>query len=148
MKWPELVEKFRGTQEKARRRNERAMRGEAEQDLGGGPATQSLLELDRAPSRNGQRSLEEMRGITRPGSGLGKPLPQRPGSAQGGNLPARFNGPASALPGGLGAAGLGNEKGHKSRHSLAGNLGKMIGRGGSRDGRDKRDDAGKPMGRK
>lgn len=133
VKWPELVEKFRATQEKARRRNERAMRGEAEQDLGGGPATRSLLELDTGRRRNGQRSIEELRGHVRPGSGLGKPLPNRPDSAQGGNLPQRVGGgpgPAVNSYGGA-SSGFGNERGHKSRHSLAGNLGKMISRGAS-----------------
>lgn len=52
VRWPELLEKFRNTQERARRRNERIMRGEAAvgvggvDALGGGPATRSLLALD------------------------------------------------------------------------------------------------------
>ena len=136
VKWPELVEKFRGTQEKARRRNERAMRGDSEQDLGGGPATRSLLEVEQPRARNGLRSTEELRGYARPGSGLGKPLPNRPDSAQGNNYPIRSGGPGPAVPTASSLAGLGGEKGHKSRHSLAGNFGRMMSRGGSKDSKD------------
>ena len=157
VKWPELVEKFRGTQEKARRRNERALRGEDQNDLGGGPATRSLLELDTRSSvtRNGKRSIEELR-AARPGSGLGmgKPLPNRPDSAQDSRMPIRSGAQGSNLervggPAG-GYVGLGGEKGHKSRHSLAG-FGKMMGRGGSgsREEKGKKDDAkGGGIGRK
>ena len=216
VKWPELLEKFRQTQEKARRRNERLLRGQNNENEGGydgaadnvGAARRSLLELhidtqsqhhphshsshharhgssaglsnpqgqgqlglnigsnlrssrnvdDRPPASAGLRS-------SRPGSGLGKPLPSRPDSAlsqgrgsldtarpganeyagggrsgsqlgtsveRGGNGGGTYS---SGFRGGeLGAAG---DKGHKSRHSLAG-LGKFasgvgIGRVSSKD---------------
>ena len=54
VRWPELLEKFRQTQEKARRRNERLLRGQngVEHDDGApdtgsgvGAARRSLLEL-------------------------------------------------------------------------------------------------------
>lgn len=89
------------------------MRGAAFEDdaanLGGGPATKSLLELaDSNESRT-----------ARPGSGLAI----RPGSG----LAGREIGPARPGPTTEGAsgAGLGTGPGHKSRHSLAGNLGRF-----------------------
>jgi vacuole morphology and inheritance protein 14 len=113
IKWPELLEKFRATQEKARKRNLALMRGAAFEDdaanLGGGPATKSLLELADAN--------ESVSG--RPGSGLAI----RPGSGFAG----REIGPARPAPGAEGASGsaLGTAQGHKSRHSLAGNIGRF-----------------------
>lgn len=111
IKWPELLEKFRATQEKARKRNLALMRGTALQDdvdnLGGGPATKGLLDGD---------SVEAQRTV-RPGSGL----PSRPGSGLGG----REIGPARPDAGAASGPSTGSAQGHKSRHSLAGNLGRF-----------------------
>jgi hypothetical protein len=213
VRWPELLEKFRQTQEKARRRNERLLRGQSAdgpEDFGagggievGGAARRSLLELHvdtqhhhgtgaghglghghghgqlgRAGSRLNDRGPVSagLRGNPRPGSGLGKPLPLRPDSAQSGQYRHSLDMSRPGLselggfvggrvgtsggvsgtinytgPGGTGAVGtsgpgpatLGNEKGHKSRNSLAGNLGKFasgIGRVSSKDrDRERRD---------
>ena len=123
IKWPELLEKFRATQEKARKRNLALMRGAAFEDdaanLGGGPATKSLLELaDTNESKN-----------ARPGSGLSI----RPGSG----LAGREIGPARPGPTTEGAfgSGLGTAQGHKSRQSIAGNLGRFT--SGIRGGQSK-----------
>ena len=114
IKWPELLEKFRATQERARKRNLALMRGTALQNdadnLGGGPATKGLLEL--GDSGEAQRSAK-----------LGSGLPSRPGSG----LAGREIGPARPGAGGEAASGAstGSAQGHKSRHSLAGNLGRF-----------------------
>ena len=67
VRWPELLEKFRQTQEKARRRNERLLRGqngiehEDGSDAGGGSglgaARRSLLELHVDTQHNNQTGL-------------------------------------------------------------------------------------------
>ena len=187
VKWPELLEKFRQTQEKARRRNERVLRGQsgAEHEDGGadaaggiGAARRSLLEL-RVDTHHqhhnnnntqiglsgrlarGQQGRDDERaqfsaGLrpshNRPGSGLGKPLPLRPDSRSSGQFgrnsvdssrptlhelgdTSSGAGMNSGAAAGGGGVGVGDSKG-KSRHSLAGNLGKFasgIGRAGSRD---------------
>jgi hypothetical protein len=99
------------------------MRGAAFEDdaanLGGGPAMKNLLELaDAGEGRN-----------ARPGSGLAI----RPGSG----LAGREIGPVRPTPGAEGASGsgLGTAQGHKSRHSLAGNLGRFT--SGIRGGQNK-----------
>lgn len=188
VRWGELLEKFRGTQEKARRRNERLLRRDLEDEYsaglggaedgvgggGGGAARRSLLELHVDTSSNsyagpstsnmgtarsgvgradtGPTSMSSGR---RPGSGLSKPLPTRPDSG----LSNRGNGRNSmdsgrsldlagqglgqrGVGGGIGGAGVAGAVGGaagnaaekaKSRHSLAGGLGKFasgIGRSG------------------
>lgn len=139
------------------------MRGEAvagPDALGGGPATRSLLELDIGgrTSRNSGGELPasaSARGYVRPGSGLGRPLGRAEGGPNiyGGQVTAGGPGAVGfgragqqqqhqqqqqqAGGGGGGLAPLGDGKGHKSRHSLAGTMGKFAGgfaRGsGSRD---------------
>ena len=180
VKWPELLDQFRKTQEKARRRNERLLRGQNGEpqddgpfDSGGGAARRSLLELHvdtqsaqghghghGRVSRGQLGSLDErgqlsagLRGTNRPGSGLGKPLPMRPDSRSSGHFGRSSvdstrpgvnelgeGGRSGVGPTGSGGAGVGtgsgDGKGQKSRHSLAGNLGKFasgIGRTSSRD---------------
>ena len=158
VKWPELLEKFRNTQEKARRRNERIMRGEAvggaDPALGGGPATRSLLELDvggrTSRSSGGNEPVSAGgRSLGRPGSGLGRPLRtegvqsgmKAPGAGGVGGGPPGAAGHVGGVASG-GGGGLGDAKGHKSRHSLAGTMGKFasgIARGGGSRDREKKD---------
>ena len=135
IKWAELLEKFRSTQERARKRNALLLRG-ADADIGG-PLTRSMLEeaerksdkaLPEIPARAGSRQDNN-----RPGSGLGGgQMAQRPG-------PAAVAGAASG-----GVQGLQQQQGHKSRSSL-GNFGKFasgIGGGRNKD-KDKDKDKGK-----
>ena len=135
VRWPELLEKFRNTQEKARKRNERIMRGEAAgglDALGGGPATRSLLALDmdgsgqggsggRTSRQSGEQQLSMSAGgagtrasWARPGSGLGRPM-----------------GPPSGVPGLKIPGGGGNQGGggHVSQGSFSG--GAATGGGGA-----------------
>ncbi|RMZ81333.1 hypothetical protein DV738_g2304, partial [Chaetothyriales sp. CBS 135597] len=131
VRWPELLEKFRTTQERARRRHERALRGgslndpdEPEDDLGGSGTSRGLLEYDGASGRK------------RYGSGQGR-------NAVGVSDDAvRVTGPGTGVvSGGPGAAStLGSgpaDKAHKHKNSLTTNLTKMMGRGNSREGKDK-----------
>ena len=166
MKWPELLEKFRSTQDKARRRNEILMRGEASGNrdaLGGGPATRSLMELDTSVGgRASRNSMHEGasagnggagvgpggRGLNRPGSGLSRPLAtgrtqDSSMGAQGGRLSGASGTGSYGAPGTTGGP-LGDAKGHRSKHSLAGTMGKFasnIARGSASRDR-KADDAG------
>jgi hypothetical protein len=172
VKWPELLDKFRNTQDKARRRSELLMRGEAaagSDSLGGGPATRSLMELDISAGGRTSRNSDGQPmsgaaggGLPRPGSGFSRPQPFRdPTGTQGGvgtisqqrraglavlnkydmSMPSQGDQQYSSMgppTGGSGAPGaaLGDAKGHKSRHSLAGSMGKFASNlrsGGSRD---------------
>ncbi|ETN42848.1 uncharacterized protein HMPREF1541_02006 [Cyphellophora europaea CBS 101466] len=161
VRWPELLEKFRGTQEKARWRSERAMRGEVVggglDALGGGPATRSLLALDLDgregrtsagaggvdSASGGARSL----GPGRPGSGLGRPIGSSMGppglrvpnnGMAGGGGGVGSSGSGAGVGGGAGGGLAGDTyKGHKSRQSLVGKFTSGIARStGSRE-RDK-----------
>ena len=140
IKWTELLEKFRSTQEKARKRSQTMLKS-ADSDLGGGPLTRSMLEegengrgggigekaLPEIPARLGSRMDDAGVG----GGGKG----ERPASAQsgsfGGGLPKRsgvYGGPGGG-GGGLSGAGVpastgASQPGHKSRSSL-GNFGKF-----------------------
>jgi hypothetical protein len=134
VRWPELLEKFRGTQEKARRRNERIMRGEAAggglDALGGGPATRSLLALgfDESGAGTGGGSGRNSRNSNNPG-GEG-PVSAGGSGAAGGRAPwarpssglGRPIGPPGGLkiPGGGGGSyqgGSGGGSGHEKSGS-------------------------------
>lgn len=152
VRWPELLEKFRGTQEKARRRNERIMRGEAVgggiDALGGGPATRSLLALDidaaaggmgggvgsggrtsRTSGRGGGDHAgsatggAQARSLGRPGSGLGRPM----GPPSQSNVPGLRNA-------GMGAYAGSGGVGHASSASLGGGTGGTTGAAGGEKG--------------
>lgn len=153
VRWPELLEKFRGTQEKARRRNERIMRGEAVgggiDALGGGPATRSLLALDidgggaggiggsgvgggrtsRTSGRGGGDPASatgggQARSLARPGSGLGRPM----------GPPAQPSTPGLRNAGMGAYAGSGGGGGHASSASLGGGVGGSTGTAGGEKG--------------
>ena len=150
VRWPELLEKFRSTQEKARRRNERLLRGESAE------APQSESEAGRGSRGRGSSDLL-LRGFAggagaRPASALsGSGV--RPGSAQSGGFreigmaagrggSGGGGGQAGGQQGNVAQGGLvakteeaGGAKGHKSRHSLAsfGRLTSGIGKGASKD---------------
>ena len=138
IKWAELLEKFRTTQEKARKRSQMMLRG-ADSDLGGGPLTRGMLEEGEngKDSTKGEKALPEIParvGSRLGGGGVGGGgKGERPASAQSGS----FVGGAPLRPGsygpttGSGASGVGagatvgsNQPGHKSRSSL-GNFGKF-----------------------
>lgn len=163
VKWPELLDKFKQTQEKARRRNERLLRGGIDADNTFGPtsATRSLADaIDGGgrESRTSNRSGGE--GGVRSGAGrtgvLGRPL-SLAGPPGGTAAAGARGGPAGlGLPGSTGAVGGipgtvgadGRTVPHKRGHSLAGGFGKFasgIARaGGSRDrDKDKDKDKGK-----
>lgn len=132
------------------------MRGEASGNtdaLGGGPATRSLMELDiggRTSRNSGNEPVSAGgRSYGRPGSGLGRPVPGGrvdTGIPQKLSLAANsaYNNPSYGGQTNM-SGGLGDAKGHKSKHSLAGTMGKFasgIARGsGSRDRKadDKKD---------
>ena len=140
LKWPELLEKFKQTQDRARRRNERLLRGDADPET---PAS-GVLENGGRSSRASLRSVGEgeiLRAGNRLHAGLGRPL--APGTSPG--LVKAGSGLTVTMPGGgsnARLAGATEERAgqHKRGHSLAG-LGKFasgIARaGGSRD-RDKK----------
>jgi len=162
VKWPELMEKFKQTQEKARRRNERLLRGDDSDAVyagaSSGGAGRSLLDSSAIGGGNGAGGRESRtsnrsgelggRGPGGRNSALGRPLSYAGGAggvggaaglskAGGSNVPAL---PAGIAGNAAGGAGDGRAAPHKRGHSLAGNLGKFasgIARaGGSRD-RDK-----------
>ena len=144
LKWPELLDKFKQTQDRARRRNERLLRGDVDPETpasatleNGGRTSRTSLRSTGAGDadfiRSGHklqnsigRSLAPGTGPVKTGSGL---TVGAPGGAGGAGPNARFAASAEERPGP-----------HKRGHSLAG-LGKFasgIARaGGSRD-RDKK----------
>ncbi|KEF53720.1 DNA repair and recombination protein RAD54 and RAD54-like protein [Exophiala aquamarina CBS 119918] len=162
VKWPELMEKFKQTQEKARRRNERLLRGEdadgsSAYAASSGSAGRSLLDNSAIGGHNGGRESRtsnrsiELGGRSAGGrsSALGRPLSFAGGAggmgsaglskAGGSNVPALAAGIA-------GAAADGRVAPHKRGHSLAGGLGKFasgIARAGSSRDRDKEKEKGK-----
>jgi hypothetical protein len=132
------LEKFRSTQEKARKRNQMMLRG-TDSDLGGGPLTRSMLEegengrgwgkgekvLPEIPARVGSK-MDGGGGVGGGGKG------DRPASAQSGTFgvggapprPGTYGVTAGGGATGAGASGVGTQPGHKSRSSL-GNFGKF-----------------------
>ncbi|RMZ87538.1 hypothetical protein DV736_g5229, partial [Chaetothyriales sp. CBS 134916] len=164
VKWPELLEKFRATQEKARRRHERALRGggvnevdDPENDLGSSGTSRGLLEYDGASGRraHGSGQGRNALGLDYGGASGGQGQTQGPGLAQsrsgpsfakqnpssGGGIPVRVSGAVGGGPGGTSTASSGpTDKGHRSKNSLTTNLGKMIGRGSSREGKEREKD--------
>lgn len=136
VKWPELLDKFKQTQERARRRNERLLRGaDADTNLGGGRVTRSLLDgVDGG--RSSRASASDGRG-TGAGLEVSRAGPRQPGTVgtPGGQA---FLKAGSGLTASL-AAGE-RPAPHKRGHSLAGGLGKFasgIARAGSSRDRDK-----------
>jgi hypothetical protein len=146
IKWAELLEKFRSTQEKARKRNQMMLRG-TDSDLGGGPLTRSMLEegengrgwgkgekaLPEVPPRVGSK-IDGGGGVDGGGKG-DRSASAQSGSFSGRGVPPR-GGNYSATAGGgatgAEASGTGTQPGHKSRSSL-GNFGKFAsGIGGGR----------------
>ncbi|KIX00957.1 uncharacterized protein Z518_10023 [Rhinocladiella mackenziei CBS 650.93] len=148
IKWPELLEKFKQTQEKARRRNERLLRGaDADPSSAGGPVTRGLLDGAEG-GRSSRASLHDeadRKGGLRAGSGLGRPSH---GHTAGSGLVKAGSGltiPGAAGGGGSGAGTGGGAGGdrpapHKRGHGLAGGFGKFasgIARAGSSRDREK-----------
>lgn len=154
MKWSELLDKFRGTQEKARKRSERLMRGDDEEFQ----AMSAAEGRARSATRNAQIDIPEgrtSRASARHSIELG-----RPGSRL--SLEQGRVGPTAGLglrqvPSGASQRPLGtrqerlfdnqspaineqNRSMHKSRHSLIGKFGI---RSGSKD-KDKKEE--KPAG--
>jgi hypothetical protein len=134
IKWTDLLEKFRNTQERARKRNQMMLRG-GDSDVGGESWMRSTLE--ERQSGRGEKTLPDipprvaskMDGGGVGGFGRG----ERPASAQsggfGGGAPQRqggYGGPAGGASSGagVGAAGAANQPGHKSKSSL-GHFGKF-----------------------
>jgi hypothetical protein len=146
VKWSELLEKFRTTQEKARKRNQMMLRG-ADSDIGGGPLTRSMFE-EGEDGRSGpkrEKSLPEiparMGSKMDGGGGLGgagkgdRPASAQSGSFGGGAVPPRpgtYGATAVGGPPGTAGSGVATQAGHKSRSSL-GNFSKFAsGIGGGR----------------
>ena len=130
VKWTELLDKFRATQEKARRRNERLMRGEDEefetetqkreskirdatQEPNGrtsGTSGRQSLDLGRPGSRLSIERSQSGLGIRQP-TGATSAAQQRPGF--------RNDRPFDTSPGASEQA----RPGHKSKYSLSGRFG-------------------------
>ncbi|KIW11540.1 hypothetical protein PV08_10841 [Exophiala spinifera] len=133
VKWPELLDKFKQTQERARRRNERLLRGDdADIPLAGG-LTYSLLDGasgGRISRTGGREESEGKARHARPLSMLSGPTGQG-GLAKAGSGLTVNTGSAQSL--------LGSERPtpHKRGHSLAGGLGKFVSRAGGSKDRDK-----------
>jgi vacuole morphology and inheritance protein 14 len=144
LKWPELLEKFKQTQDRARRRNERLLR---RSEGGGDPETPSSAN----PEAGGRTSRASLRSIggdadARAGhksqSGLGRPLapgvnPSFKSGGLGSNLTSGGQAGSNARAALASVEGGGGAREHKRGHSLAGGFGKFasgIARaGGSRD---------------
>lgn len=145
IKWPELLDKFKQTQERARRRNERLLRGAADADTAAGPGsgsvTRSFLDGDGMGLNGGRSSRASLRDgddkIGRAGNAPGKPhgTTGSAGSVKVGSGMSISGAGAGHLGGVAGADRLAQP--HKRGHSLAGGFGKFasgIARaGGSRD---------------
>lgn len=163
VKWNELLDKFKNTQEKARRRNERLLRGdddEFEERQSRRERTEIQQENKTAqaqdagiPGRLSRQSLD----IGRPGSGLSMNADRlqqsnlRPVSGPYGGAGAGVTaGPSGQRPGlGItsGASGAGDKDrekhghGYRSKHSLVGRFTSGIGRSGSKE-KDKEKERG------
>lgn len=152
VKWPELMEKFKQTQEKARRRNERLLRGGDADGAYVGPTSATRSLLDSTIGNGGRESRTSNRSAEAGGrsaggrnSALGRPLSMvGAGGASGmSKAGSNFSGGSSAMAAGIAggvASGDGRVAPHKRGHSLAGGLGKFasgIARAGSSKDRDK-----------
>jgi hypothetical protein len=155
VKWPELMEKFKQTQEKARRRNERLLRGGDADGAYVGPTSATRSLLDSAIGNGGRESRTSNRSAEAGGrsgggrnSALGRPLSLVGASGAGGaaglsRAGSNFPGGSSAVAAGIAgavASGDGRVAPHKRGHSLAGGLGKFasgIARAGGSKDRDK-----------
>ncbi|KAJ9611572.1 hypothetical protein H2200_004756 [Cladophialophora chaetospira] len=145
LKWPELLEKFKQTQERARRRNERLLRGDVDPET---PAS-TTIENGGRTSRASLRSIgagegEALRAGNRFQGGMGRPL--APGSAlglvkAGSGMTVGGGGPSGAGTNARLATGTEDRTGpHKRGHSLAG-FGKFasgIARAGGSKDRDRK----------
>ena len=140
LKWPELLEKFKQTQDRARRRNERLLRGDVDPETPASAVIENGGRNSRASLRSaGAAEGEALRAGNRLHGGLARPLAPGVGAGLikagsgltvgGGGLNARLASAADDRPGP-----------HKRGHSLAG-LGKFasgIARGGGSKDRDKK----------
>ncbi|EXJ60115.1 DNA repair and recombination protein RAD54 and RAD54-like protein [Cladophialophora yegresii CBS 114405] len=147
LKWPELLEKFKQTQERARRRNERLLRGDIDPETPASAPVENGGRTSRASLRSaGAGEGEVLRAGNRLQSGLGRSLAPGAGSTlmkagSGLTVGGSSGGAGAAGPLAKTVAGADDRSGpHKRGHSLAG-FGKFasgIARaGGSRD-RDKK----------
>lgn len=163
VRWNELLDKFKNTQEKARRRNERLLRGDdsdfedrhsRRERIGVDPYQETAKSVQGQDAGIGGRASRQSVEIGRPGSGLSMNAERvtanaglglrstagpYTGSGSGGNA-----GQYSSRPGfgfgntGQNAAGS-HEKdhrshhGHKSKHSLMGKFASGIGRSANKD---------------
>ncbi len=147
VKWPELLDKFKQTQERARRRNERLLRGGVDADplAGSGSGTRNFLdggwglEAGRS-SRTSNRDGEDKASRTGhlPGRSLG--VSSGPGGlVKVGSGLTVAGGGSGSLGGAAGVDRLGQA--HKRGNSLAGGFGKFasgIARAGSSRDREKK----------
>ncbi|OAG40241.1 hypothetical protein AYO21_05524 [Fonsecaea monophora] len=150
IKWPELLDKFKQTQERARRRNERLLRGELDAET---PISAIQSAADDA-GRSSRASLRDggIGGVTdgdafRSGHKLhgGRPLSGVGATGTGSGLVKPATGLAITGVGGPGArtVGAGDDRvgPHKRGHSLAGGFGKFasgIARAGGSKDREKK----------
>lgn len=126
IKWPELLEKFKQTQERARRRSERLVRGMDADAINGPSTTRSLLDGTMDGGRTSRASQRDGDGDGRGGRG-----PGRPPSMVGASGSGLTKGVGGLSVGGSGAAGDGRNVPHKR---LTGGFGKFasgIARAGS-----------------
>lgn len=129
VKWNELLDKFKGTQEKTRRRNERLLRGEDEfetemQEREANIADASQEQTGRTSGANGRQSFELRRPSSRlsieqgrAGPGLRQPLSAGANAGQPRSsfrTERPFDGPGGSEP---------TRPGNKSKYSLTGRFG-------------------------
>ncbi|KIW89161.1 uncharacterized protein Z519_10013 [Cladophialophora bantiana CBS 173.52] len=155
IKWPELLDKFKQTQERARRRNERLLRGDldAETPRSAIPsAVDDVGRSSRASLRDGGIGGATDGDAFRTGHKLhsGRPLSGVGATGTGSGLVKAGSGLTVTVPGGGGAAGPGARAAgageertgpHKRGHSLAGGFGKFasgIARAGGNKDREKK----------
>lgn len=132
IKWADLLEKFRNTQERARKRSQMLLRG-ADADFGG-PLTRSMLEEGLVGEDRGGKAETALPDVPPRGTARGDGSANRPASAQSGAFGVTPGRPAGGFGGGPGASNLSStgqavgpgmsQQGHKSRSSL-GNFGKF-----------------------
>ncbi|OAP58530.1 hypothetical protein AYL99_07620 [Fonsecaea erecta] len=152
IKWPELLDKFKQTQERARRRNERLLRGDLDAET---PSSAIQSAVDEA-GRTSRASLRDggIGGVTdgdafRTGHKLhsGRPLSGVGGTGTGSGLVKAGSGLAITGAGAAGPGartmGTGEDRvgPHKRGHSLAGGFGKFasgIARAGGSKDREKK----------
>ncbi|ETI25058.1 hypothetical protein G647_04428 [Cladophialophora carrionii CBS 160.54] len=126
LKWPELLEKFKQTQERARRRNERLLRGDVDPETPASAAVDNGGRTSRASLRSaGAGEGEVLRAGNRLQSGLGRSLAPGTGSslikAGSGMTVGGSGGTGGAGPLAKTVAGTEDRSGpHKRGHSLAG----------------------------